>query len=173
MEPQDLQGRKTGMNLWKQWIQLKDLPAAVYTHWIMLSTSSVTQLWKRQNALGNLPLSVHYCLGWCGPTLGGTVCFSLGCPFGIQAEFAWNMFWCGSLPAWSKLLPQPSAWPGIVSYHAMKILYLEMEVVPRNTSWRSPKGFHCHLGECHYSSVVILSPRTNQVTQTKKWDAKW
>lgn len=41
------------------------------------------------------------------------------------------------------------------------------ESCPQEHQLKSPKGFHCHLGEHHYSSVIILSPLTNQVTQTQ------
>ena len=143
MEPQDLQERKTGMNLWKRLIQQKDLPPAVYSYWIMLSTSSVTRVWKHQNPLCNLPLSAQYkdlacslhllphvdstwspkkdtpsprwALGLTWTNTGRHNLVPFGLHFGTEAELALNMFSCESLLAWRKLLPQPSAWPDLVS----------------------------------------------------------
>lgn len=124
--------------MWKQLIWQKGLPPAVCSHHVMLSASSVTQVWKHQNSLCNLPLSVQYkdlacslpsllhtnsiCspkketpspkwpLGLMWTDTGGHNLLLFTLHIGIEAELAWNVFWCGSLPAWRKLLPQPSAW---------------------------------------------------------------
>lgn len=139
----------------------------------MLSTSSVGRAWKqqflvwlvivcsvrgfgcspfpalqkRQPPLPDKPSDLH----WGAPA--------------ASPQFA-HQYWRGTclehvlkweFPTWRKLLPRSSAW-----LHLVANLRLQVEIVPRNTSWESPKAFHCHLGEYHY-----LSPLTNQAPQQR------
>lgn len=111
MEPQDLQGIKTGMNLWKQLIQQQDLPPAafamdyieyqfsgsslkikipcvtchcLFSSWIWPVAFIPCSILTQPALQRRKPPIPDSHLDRCGAMVGGTICLSLGCTLGLK-----------------------------------------------------------------------------------------
>lgn len=152
---QRITGKKNKTDLVKTANTEKDFPPAAYSYRIMLSTSPVTRAWKHQ-----IPCVTCHCYVWGFGCSLHSLLSKEGSPFshmttGTDGDQHWGALsaslqvahqYCRwtwlehvlkwEFPAWRKWLSPSSAW-----LHLVAKLHLQMEVVPRNTSWENPKAF--------------------------------
>lgn len=177
------------------------MPPAVYSHWIVWSASSVTQVWKHQNSLSNLTLSVQckdlafslHSLLHIDPTSSPKKETSPRWPFGLMwtntggaqsaslqvAHWDWSwtcleyvlMWECPSMEnvVTSAPLLGHTLCPPIMQFKSYICRWRLSPGTPAEKVKKDVIVRWVNITAVQPSS----SPLTSQVTQTKKWDAKW